>query len=99
MILPGIIELPGSFSGNCNSPIPLLGPEASNLISFAIFLHETASVFKLPWNSTNASWQANASNLFGAEVNVHPVSFDIYSATYSANPTNVFKPVPTAVAP
>jgi len=33
---PGIIELPGSFSGRDNSPKPHLGPLPRNLMSFAI---------------------------------------------------------------
>lgn len=98
-ILPGIIELPGSFSGRDNSPNPLRGPDANNLISFAIFLQETAIVFNEPWNSTKASWQAKASNLLGAVSNYNPVYFVISSATSSANPLNVFNPVPTAVPP
>jgi len=69
LTLPGIIEDPGSFSGNNNSPKPDLGPEPRNLISLAIFINETAKVFNVPLNSTNASWAANASNLFGAVVN------------------------------
>ena len=94
-----MIELPGSKAGNDNSPKPLLGPDANNLISFTIFLNETAIVFKVPWNSTKASWQAKASNLLGAVLNFHPVSWEIYVAIYSAKPTNVFNPVPTAVPP
>ena len=35
-----------------NSPIPDLGPEPNNLISFAILYKETDSVFKDPDNST-----------------------------------------------
>ena len=37
LTFPGIIEEPGSFSGNDNSPSPLLGPEPRNLISLAIY--------------------------------------------------------------
>ena len=36
---------PGSLSGICNSPIPLLGPLDNMRISFAIFIRETATVF------------------------------------------------------
>lgn len=39
---PGIIEDPGSFSGNNNSPNPDLGPEPKNLISFAILCKDEA---------------------------------------------------------
>ena len=48
--LPGIIDEPGSFSGKINSPKPLLGPEAKNLISLAILLILAAIVFKVPEN-------------------------------------------------
>jgi hypothetical protein len=40
-----MMEEPGSFSGNCNSPMPDLGPEASILISFAILFKDTAICF------------------------------------------------------
>jgi hypothetical protein len=43
-----MIEDPGSFSGSESSPRPHLGPEPRNLISLAIFIIETASVFKAP---------------------------------------------------
>lgn len=66
---PGMIDDPGSFSGRMSSPNPLLGPEPKNLISFAIFINDTAIVLRVPWKSTKASWVANASNLFGALVN------------------------------
>jgi hypothetical protein len=50
-----MIELPGSFEGRINSPNPLLGPEAKNLISLAIFMHAAARVFKTPCKLTRAS--------------------------------------------
>ena len=37
LTLPGMIELPGSFSGSCNSPSPDRGPEPSQRRSSAIF--------------------------------------------------------------
>lgn len=90
---------PGSFSGSDNSPRPLLGPDPRNLRSLAIFMIETAVVLREPENSTNASWAARASNLFGALTNLYPVSLVTYSAISSANPSKVFNPVPTAVPP
>jgi len=72
--------LPGSFSGKISSPKPLLGPDPKNLISFAIFIIETAIVFKLPWKSIRASCEAKASNLFGLVIKGNPVYFDISSA-------------------
>lgn len=35
---PGMIEDPGSFSGNNSSPNPDLGPEPKNLMSFPIYI-------------------------------------------------------------
>ena len=64
-----MIELPGSFEGRISSPNPLLGPEAKNLISFAIFIQAEAMVFKHPCKLTSASWVAIDSNLFGAVTN------------------------------
>lgn len=61
--------LPGSFSGKLSSPNPLLGPLPRNLISFAIFIKDTASEFKEPERNTKASFVANASNLLEAETN------------------------------
>ena len=65
-----MIELPGSFEGRINSPNPLLGPEAKNLISFAIFIQEVAIVFRAPCKLTIASWAASASNKLGAVSNL-----------------------------
>ena len=48
LTFPGIIDDPGSFSGNINSPYPALGPEPKNLISFEIFIKATAQVFNVP---------------------------------------------------
>lgn len=90
---------PGSFSGKDSSPRPHLGPEPRNLISFAIFIRDVARVFKAPLRWTRESLHANDSNLFGAVINGYPVSFFKLAATSSANPTNVFNPVPTAVPP
>ena len=40
--LPGIMELPGSFSGIRSSPMPHRGPDASQRTSFAIFMRAAA---------------------------------------------------------
>ena len=52
---PGMILLPGSFSGSCSSPKPHRGPEPRYRMSFAIFIRETATVFRAPCASTSAS--------------------------------------------
>jgi len=86
LTLPGMIELPGSFSGRESSPRPLLGPEPKNLISLAIFIKEAAIVLNEPLSYTRASLHASDSNLFGAVVNLWPVSTESCSATASAKP-------------
>ncbi|MNW01518.1 hypothetical protein D3C71_1971620 [compost metagenome] len=49
LTLPGIIELPGSFSGIVISPIPQRGPLDSQRTSLAIFIKFAASAFSAPW--------------------------------------------------
>ena len=56
-------------------------------------------MFKLPWNSTIASFVAKDSNLLGAVTNGWPVYSEIAFAIASSNPLYAFKPVPTAVPP
>lgn len=90
---------PGSFYGKRSYPNPLLGPLPKNLISFAILNKLTAIVFKLPWNSTIASFVAKDSNLLGAVTNGWPVYSEIAFAIASSKPLYAFKPVPTAVPP
>ena len=70
--LPGMIELPGSFSGIVISPMPERGPEASQRTSFAIFMSDAASVLSAPCANTSASLAASASNLLGAVANGWP---------------------------
>ena len=62
LTLPGIILLPGSFSGSWSSPKPQRGPEPRYRISLAIFIKETATVLSAPCASTSASCDASASN-------------------------------------
>ena len=68
LTLPGIIDDPASFSGNINSEYPALGPDPRNRISLAIFIKQTAVVFKVPEKFTIGSCEANAANLFFAHV-------------------------------
>lgn len=70
-----MIEEPGSFSGRDNSPNPHLGPDPKNLISFAIFIKDTANEFSAPLKKTKASFVASDSNLLGAVTKSNPVSF------------------------
>ena len=74
LTLPGMIELPGSFSGSWISPRPLRGPEPRSRRSLATLLSAQAAVFSAPDASTMASWAASAANLFGAVSNGRPVS-------------------------
>lgn len=52
---PGIMDDPGSFSGNSNSPRPHRGPDPRYRISLAIFMNDTAMVLSAPEASTIAS--------------------------------------------
>ena len=70
--LPGMIELPGSFSGMVISPMPERGPEASQRTSLAILMSDAASVLSAPCACTSASLAASASNLLGAVTNGWP---------------------------
>ena len=60
---------PGSFSGMESSPRPLLGPDASQRTSLAIFMQLAAIVFKAPWACTRPSQLAKDSNLLGDVMN------------------------------
>ena len=60
--LPGMIELPGSFSGRISSPSPERGPDPSHRMSSAIFARLAASVRIAPWAKTSASCAARAAN-------------------------------------
>jgi hypothetical protein len=48
LTFPGIMLLPGSFSGKLSSPNPQRGPEARKRMSFAIFIIEHAIAFNAP---------------------------------------------------
>src|ERR1700733_5601638 len=65
--LPGMIEEPGSFSGIDNSPRPQRGPEASQRISFEIFINEADKVSSAPWAKTISSCADSAANLLPCE--------------------------------
>ena len=90
--LPGMIELPGSFSGRISSPRPLRGPEPSQRMSLAIFMRLAARVARAPLANTTASWLASAANLFGALTNGRPVSSAIVAATDFAEPLGCVEP-------
>ena len=96
---PGMMELPGSFSGSCSSPNPQRGPLPKYRMSCAILNRDVATVFKAPEHSTMASWAARASNLLGAVWKVWDVMRETSWAMASANPEKVLRPVPTAVPP
>ena len=99
LTLPGMIELPGSFSGRLSSPRPERGPDPNRRKSLAILVRLTASTFNAPDSSTIVSWLASASNLFGAVTKGMPVSVASSAAMSSAKPARVLSPVPTAVPP
>ena len=97
--LPGMIELPGSFSGIVISPRPERGPEASQRTSLAILLRAAATVFSAPCANTAASLAAMASNLLGAVTKGSPSAPRACAATRTANSGWALRPVPTAVPP
>ena len=99
LTLPGMIELPGSFSGIESSPMPQRGPLASQRMSLAIFMNDAASVLSAPCACTSASLAASASNLLGAVTNAWPVSLASSAATRTAYSGCALRPVPTAVPP
>mmetsp|Transcript_29780 Transcript_29780/g.74961 ORF Transcript_29780/g.74961 Transcript_29780/m.74961 type:complete len:277 (+) Transcript_29780:144-974(+) len=99
LTLPGMMLLPGSFSGSDSSPRPQRGPLPRNRTSLATFISDVAIVFSAPLASTMASCAASASNLFGAVTNGRPVSFSSCAATSTSKPSKELSPVPTAVPP
>ena len=78
LILPGMIEEPGSFSGIFSSAKPARGPQAYQRTSLAIFISAPASVRRAALTLTIASCADSAANLFGAETNGLPVSSAIF---------------------
>src|SRR3954454_1529184 len=97
--LPGMMELPGSFSGMRSSASPERGPEASRRTSLPILNSAAAKVFIAPCAKTSASCPASAANLFGASRNCRRVSSLTSWHTRAANCGCVLRPVPTAVPP
>src|SRR2546428_8533737 len=89
--LPGIIEDPGSLSGMDNSPSPQRGPEASQRMSFEIFMSEAARVSSAPCAKTISSCAESAANLLGWERKGSPVSSAIFLAARSANSGCAFR--------
>jgi len=55
-LIPGMIELPGSFSGNEISPSPQRGPDPRNLKSLAIFIKDTAITLSAPDTYLKKIW-------------------------------------------
>ena len=99
LTFPGMIELPGSFSGMSISFSPPLGPLESHLTSLAIFIISAASALTAPCRKTSASFEVSAWNLFSSLTNFSPVSSVTAAAAASANPRGALRPVPTAVPP
>ena len=97
--LPGMMELPGSFSGMFSSPMPHRGPLASNRMSLAIFMRLAARAFSAPWANTRASLLVSAWNLLASGVKSTPVMARSRPHTISSYPLGALRPVPTAVPP
>ena len=79
--------------------MPLLGPLASHLISFAIFIQLEARPFKAPLVYTMASLLVRAWNLFESGTKGRCVFSEMIFVTTSSKPSGQLIPVPTAVAP
>src|ERR1035441_9870887 len=67
LTLPGMMDDPESFSGITSSPRPQRGPEASQRMSFEIFMRDAASVSIAPCANTISSCADSAANLLGCE--------------------------------
>src|ERR1700722_12597187 len=93
LTLPGIMEEPGSLTGSQSSFRPARGPEPIQRRSLAIFIKDTAKVFKAAEAKTSGSWQAKAANLFGAVSKGSPVARARRAAAFSAKSGGAFRPV------
>src|SRR5260370_37186123 len=67
LTLPGMIDDPGSFSGIDNSPRPQRGPDASQRMSFEIFMNDAARVFIAAWAKDSSSGAESPADLFVLE--------------------------------
>jgi hypothetical protein len=99
LTFPGMIELPGSFSGSTSSCSPARGPEASQRMSLAAFIWATATPRRPALTATMASNDPWAAYLLRAVRSGSPVSCASSAAISSANPSGALRPVPTAVPP
>jgi hypothetical protein len=95
----GIMDDPGSFSGREISPIPQRGPDARNLMSFAILKRSAARALSAPWVKTAAFLDARAENLFSALKKLCPQISESSFAVFSPKSFGELSPVPTAVPP
>ena len=94
-----MIDEPGSLAGRIISEIPLLGPDANTLISFAILNKALVKISTPDITSINTSWEASDSYLFGADLNGSPVSFFKYLINILEKFFGAFTPDQTAVPP
>src|SRR5471032_483824 len=94
LTLPGMIEEPGSFSGKSNSPNPQRGPDASQRMSFAIFINATANPRNAAIAATIASSEPCAANLLGAVTKGQPVNSAILAAISTLKFGGALIPVP-----
>ena len=81
LILPGMIDEPGSLSGIVISPKPARGPLAYRRTSLAIFIAMPPSVRSAALALTIASCADSAANLLRADVNGLPVACAMCRAT------------------
>ncbi|MCY1185826.1 hypothetical protein D9M73_266400 [compost metagenome] len=97
--MPGMIEEPGCRASSSISASPASGPEFIQRRSLAIFIRDTAVVFRAPDRATAVSWEPIRAKKLLPGVNVCPVSALSSRQKVSANCGWALMPVPTAVPP
>src|SRR6185503_18246253 len=95
LTLPGIMEEPGWVAGMEISPMPHLGPLASQRMSLAILVREMAMVLSWPDASTTPSLAAWDSKWFLASMKPMPVLWLMAAMARAAYAGWELIPVPT----
>ena len=98
--LPGMMLLPGSFSGRCSSPMPQRGPLPEQAhVAGDLEAGDGERLASRRWRRRAASCPASAANLLGAVTNGAPGELGDLRG-HAPGPFGwVLSPVPTAVPP
>ena len=99
LTLPGMIELPGSFSGMVELAQPACGPGRQPAQVVGDLHQRRGQRLEGPRAKTSASCAGERLDLLGRSRTAGPVSSAIRWATAPANSGWAFSPVPTAVPP